>query len=156
MLKCNKCGKVISEDDVRKCKEYIGDFDGYVAYKDTICKCECGGDFEDAKRCKICGEWLYEYEFPICDDCIEKEMTFNNAIKFGNEKAKSCYNLDEVEEVNEFFVFLLGYKNINSILKDFIEKHKTCFDSEKAKIFCEQNYIDFMDFIDSEQNDTLL
>lgn len=110
MLKCNYCGRVIEDDELRTHREYMGECHGTPAYDTFQDSCSCGGDFEEAHQCNGCGEWFLDYELTkgYCEDCLEEEMTFENAIEYGakyeesvaiNGFLASCFDRSEIEEI---------------------------------------------------------
>lgn len=110
MLKCNYCGCVIEDDELGTHEEDRGEFWGSPC-SETVCDdCSCGGDFEEATRCKECDEWFTDDELinGYCKECLEEEMTYENAIKCGSENEESvaingfiasCFDSSEIEEI---------------------------------------------------------
>lgn len=60
----------------------------------------------EAKNCKICGEYISP-EFTICEDCL---FDIDKLIAFGEEK----------NDVNSFFLSVIGADIINEITKVFL------------------------------------
>jgi len=69
-----------------------------------------GGGFDEAKRCIECQEWFTDDEliYGYCKECLEEEMTYENAIKYGSENEESvsingflasCFSADEIQEI---------------------------------------------------------
>ena len=123
MLICDKCGKVIADNErpVDVLRHY-DEFDGTHCIHEEYFEeeCECGGWYEEAHRCKICGEWT-KNEF-VCDKCIEKNTNFDTIVKYGAHIAKRNCGAGEVC-VNDFFQFLFDEIDINSILCDYARKY---------------------------------
>lgn len=79
MLICNKCGRVIDENDLGSHTDfmsYIGDAKYYETNKDN---CACCGEFEEAEECNVCGEYCidkditlgWRYNIGVCKNCME-------------------------------------------------------------------------------------
>lgn len=110
MLKCNYCGCVIEDDELGTHEEDRGEFWGSPC-SETVCDdCSCGGGFDEAKRCIECQEWFTDDEliYGYCKECLEEEMTYENAIKYGSENEESvaingflasCFSADEIQEI---------------------------------------------------------
>lgn len=66
--KCMECGNVFEEGDQVIYKEPRGNF-----YEEIATCPKCGGAYEDAIQCDICGEYfLYdELKGGICESCME-------------------------------------------------------------------------------------
>lgn len=78
MLICTRCGKVFSEDDVKKYDNYVPYGSTYVLESITDCCPHCGSDdLEDAVECYWCNKIIpiskahfnvYSEEY-FCEDC---------------------------------------------------------------------------------------
>lgn len=134
MLKCNNCGKVIEDDDLGYHTEPHGEI--------LPNECFCGGNYEIAYPCKCCGDYFIEEELTngYCNECLESEMTFENAEKFGEEKG----------EINLFYQCLLNNNEINEIIKSFFKEYKISQDNKIAKIFCRDNLYEFTKWLEKE------
>ena len=86
---------------------------------------------ENVKPCKICGKPIDEDDWDICEDCIEKNKTFENATLIGhlykdevliNEFLLHCFSADEIERILfEKFMSLSSEereKHIRSYIED--------------------------------------
>ncbi len=110
---CTHCLSVFSESEVVN-EGYIYDDTPYgrfaLATDHTLSGClECGGELVEAKRCKICGEWIPEDTEDICEVCLENATTLENALEYGAEAT-------ETVEINGF-IAELGAERINEILE---------------------------------------
>lgn len=72
--KCLECGEIFEEYEIKKWEEYRGDCHGTPAYETMVGCPHCGGDFEEAVRCELCGEEHLpdELNFGVCNNCIEE------------------------------------------------------------------------------------
>jgi hypothetical protein len=134
MLICGCCGKLKDEDSVDYMKEDYGELLPHY-------ECDCGGEFEVARRCRLCGELFYDPEsFNVCNSCME-ESACNTAyaLKIGVE------NEDSVA-VNGFIAYALDNGEINEILMSYIKEHSKEL-QEKAKGYCLDDKYHFSDWI---------
>lgn len=72
MYKCTECETVFEEP--KTWKESRGEFWG-IPCSETMCGCpECGEHFEEAIKCKRCGEWFFEEELNdgLCECCYDE------------------------------------------------------------------------------------
>ncbi len=72
--KCVDCGAVFEEDEVAVWEESRGEFWG-VSCSETVSGCPaCKGDYDEAFKCKRCGEWCFEDELEdgLCESCQEE------------------------------------------------------------------------------------
>ena len=117
MFKCNECGMVFNEPAT--CEEphpY-----GMGSASETFACCPyCKGNFEEAVKCEICGEWFTEDElfFGVCEDCK------NNLVEEYRYKPVECYKLagaeKETVEINSLLVSLFTPEQIESALLKMI------------------------------------
>lgn len=142
MLKCNYCGRVIEDDELGTHREYMGECHGTPAYDTFQDNCSCGGDYEEATRCKECDEWFTDDELinGFCDDCLESEMTFENSEKFGAEE--NC--------LNYFYECVLGIDKINEILGKYLREYNVASDETKATSFCKEDKYAFAEWLEAE------
>ena len=84
MLKCLECGKVFEDSEISHWKEDRGECFGERAYE-KMCGCPyCRGNFTEALKCKVCGEYFVgetiipsifprmpDPENDICENCEE-------------------------------------------------------------------------------------
>lgn len=70
---CEKCGEVFSECGTHEQSHPYG-MGSATEYLPCCPNCE-SEDFEEAVKCKICGEWHIEGEFDdVCDNCAKDIM----------------------------------------------------------------------------------
>lgn len=120
MFKCYDCEATFSEP--RNYTEKMGECFGFPAYESFSCCPECGGSFDEAKQCKICGEWFFEDELDdgICEECLaenEAEYRYN---------VKACFDVLKNEtmqiEINPVLAMLLKKSEIEEeLLKMLLE-----------------------------------
>lgn len=110
MYICESCGKIHKE-----LPTYEEDFGydvgvGYLSAKQTLVDyCDCGGNIVEGTECEECGEVFEKNgEQTICDKCLEKYKTFDNAIKIGanypvkvavNQFLLECFSISQIEEI---------------------------------------------------------
>lgn len=143
MLKCNYCGKVVDEDELGVCSEGVfNNYGEYMGSKYYQAECSCGGEFVEADECELCGEWFLDDELTngFCDDCLESEMTFENAEKFGAEE--NC--------LNYFYECVLGIDKINEILGKYLREYNVASDETKATSFCKEDKYAFAEWLGAE------
>ena len=114
MFKCYDCEATFSEPRIYT--EKMGEHFGVPAYESFSCCPECGGSFDEATQCKICGEWFFEDELDdgICEMCIdEKKQEYRYNVK-------ACYEVlkDETAqvEINPVLAMLLKRSEIEEEL----------------------------------------
>lgn len=112
MWMCERCGDVYAE-----LPTHDEDF-GYdvgigrvSAVQTLVDSCHCGGNFVKATECNECGEYFEKNgEQTICDKCLEKYKTLDNAIKIGAE-----YPIKK--QINQFLAWCFSEEEINQILE---------------------------------------
>ena len=140
MFICNRCGETIDEIGTEiemHGAEGTSNF-GAIEFDKP---CHCGGYFVEAKRCHICGEYfdpdnMYD---GICEDCLKKETTEENAYGLGEE----C---KELVEINGFLKSVFNAGEIEQILKNaynelpqyYKNKHTNTYCLEDITAFAEQ------------------
>lgn len=132
---CNRCGN--AKDELPYITEKHPYGDGFAEEKLTDTSCFCGGDYEEARVCKECGEIKseadnYFYE-DICDDCLkEKAGELDLVIRCAkNEPVK------EKVEVDSFLVYMLQPETVNEILWDYFNK---CCNSQAFGFLLREQY----------------
>lgn len=112
-------------------------------------ECVCGGNIVKAKRCDNCNEWTAPIHLHtdkakdngVCEDCIEKNATVDNMIKFGGHETVKI-------AVNGYFVALLGVDQINNILNAFVNDTAPIVEKrQKAIDYANENQDEFGDYI---------
>lgn len=67
MYICNNCGATFDEYAIEE--EYHPYGNSYAVEKWAVCPC-CGeSDFDEAKKCKCCDEYVAELKDGLCDCC---------------------------------------------------------------------------------------
>lgn len=109
---CKRCGDVYEElpthDEDFGYDVGIGRVSAVQTLVDSY---HCGGNFVEATQCDECGEWFEKNGLQtICDKCLEKYKTLDNAIKLGDE-----YSIPK--KINQFFAWCFSEEEINQILE---------------------------------------
>ena len=118
MFKCYDCEATFFGP--KNVSERVGEYHGEPAYTSYACCPECGGNFDEAIQCKICGEWFFEDELDdgICEMCIDEEKE-----KY-HDNVKSCLEIlkDEKKkiEINPVLAMLLKPSVIEQILTEYV------------------------------------
>lgn len=149
MVICEKCGAIIREDDLIHRKYKLSDYRGGIYEND--CRCSCGGDVNEAKQCKACGEYFNADDMhgEYCEDCLTSEMTVDNAIKCGAE-------VDARREVslNGFLASLFSEEEIDALLLREMERRmaksrrNTMTAINRAEWFCKEDESWFADWVE--------
>lgn len=118
MYICENCGRL-----------YDGDFGTHIEHhghssyydeevdNDLVCG-TCGGEYVEATKCAICGEWCCDNEeVGICDNCLDKAKNCNNALAIWEDDTVTV-------EVNPALAYVLGKDKINKILTTYLMAHK--------------------------------
>lgn len=112
MLICNRCEKLKREEDL----EYVTEMHGERHLDYT---CSCGGEYDEATKCKLCGEWFNnDFLHGICEYCMEEEETVGNALAIGEYSTVK-------REINGFVADVLTDEQINKILIKWVEENFT-------------------------------
>lgn len=118
MFKCYDCEATFSEPRIYT--EKMGEHFGVPAYASFSCCPECGGNFDEATQCKICGEWFFEDELieELCEICLDEAKAEYH------DNAKACLEIlkDEKKqiEINPVLAMLLKPSVIESILTEYV------------------------------------
>jgi predicted Zn-ribbon and HTH transcriptional regulator len=136
MLVCRECGYVFEEEEASNWVEEHGEGN---------CGCpRCKGEFEEAARCKICGEWFLDNGIDeVCEECKEQNLTYSNALKVGDKEKQTV-------EINGFMASVYSISEINDILqRDYERAHKTVLSSMNIDIryYLEQNLSELADVV---------
>ena len=84
MYICTKCNHIFEEGEAKIIRENQGECFGYSAVESyTVCPI-CEGEYEEAVRCSICEEYHLEEDLTngICDSCLDKEVNYDDVLKF--------------------------------------------------------------------------
>lgn len=148
MLICTHCGTTY-EGELPTCIEIHGYTSLGNAIEesgvDTLCPYCKGGELVVAKECKVCGDYFYdEYNYHICDDCLDNNKTLDTALAIGEENTTDVY-------INGFVKTLLGDKRINQILVDYVRKTYTDSLIKKHIVnYCDEDKIFFAEWVEYE------
>lgn len=136
MLVCNKCGKLISEDDLKYVTEPHGE-------KHLDFNCKCGGELIEATECKVCGKWFDGTDLHgVCEGCLEEYETVGEAIKYGSENKVNV-------SINECLAYLLTENQIERILTKWVEENFT--DRSKPIVeYCENDKSAFSEYLEEK------
>lgn len=132
-FKCKSCGDVVDSIEMTS------------SYRDEDDFCRCGGEYEEAKACKICGNYCIDEELVsnVCYNCIADGMTFENAEEFGKEE--NC--------LNYFYEYTLGIEKINSILGEYLRENSLPNDTDKIVSFLKIDLMNFADFLAEKEGE---
>ena len=118
MFKCYDCEATFSEPRIYT--EKMGEHFGVPAYASFSCCPECGGNFDEATQCKICGECFFEDELTeeLCEICLDEAKAEYH------ENPKACLEIlkDEKKqiEINPVLAMVLKPSVIESILTEYV------------------------------------
>lgn len=139
MLVCDRCGRLIEDDELRFDVE---DYGGKSAVP-----CSCGGTFIEAEQCSVCGEWFDNTDLHgVCEGCLGEYETVGEALAIGAE------NTTSVDGINGAVAHLLSVEQINNILTKWVEENFT--DRSKPIVeYCEDDKIYFSEWLESKYGD---
>jgi hypothetical protein len=98
------------------------------------------------KTCPICEECYYSddsMDYPVCFGCLCKNMTFDTAEKYGDERKINV-------EINAFWAKLFPAAMINEILREKAVEYKSIFPfmaREDTDNFFKDDLSDFADWL---------
>ena len=148
MLVCKNCGKVIEDYElgtVRECHGYSSLGQAFVEEADELCT--CGGEFVEAEKCKICGEWFDNEDLNgVCEVCIEKYETVSEALDMGAENTVS------IDNINGAVASLLSTELINKILTKWVEENFIDHSKEIVR-YCEEDEYYFAEWLTDKYGD---
>lgn len=151
MKVCERCNRVYTDEEAIV-EGYIYDDTAFgrvaIATDHHLGKCECGGELTEAKRCRICGEWIPEDSLSICDVCLEDSTNLDNALEYGAEATESV-------ELNGLLA-ALGKDTIEKVLTIYLRGQEKIFGNTGAV----EGYVnavkdEFIDFIIEKENVTV-
>lgn len=112
--------------------------------EDAACP-NCGSeDFEQAGHCIKCGKDfpLDEMVGSICKECVEKAQTFDNALKYGNDRKSTV-------ELNGFIAYAFSASEINEILANVLKLANERGFKDAAN-FCGDDLHDFSEWLEGQ------
>lgn len=120
MLKCVECGHVFSEYELNTWEESRGEHFGIPCYEKMSGCPICGGYYEDAVECDICGENHLASELTggVCEDCIK---TYQHDVDM---HFKVGANDTDSVELNCFLASVFTKEDIELILLNEIKSRK--------------------------------
>lgn len=136
MYKCLHCGHEFEEIDRRHYDRGTGVWEEYCP--------NCGSeDFEECFKCAVCDENFVEEEMigcHVCKDCLDKSVTFVNALRYGKERTESV-------EINGFLAWCFSPEQIESILLKNLQTESQDWRQRMTREFCTDDKYDFADFL---------
>ena len=124
MYICEICGRLY-EGDFGTHYEHHGHSSYYdeEVENDLVCG-TCGGEYKEATKCAVCGEWFYDEEsLGVCDECLDKEKTFDNACALWEDD----FNYVPIKSV---ISGVFTAEKINEILFDYLCANKEKYGEE--------------------------
>ena len=143
MYMCDRCGRLTEEPPT--CYQTHGVTSLGDEYREKVDGgCKCGGEFVEAYRCKVCGDWFItedgdEPYYKICDKCVEDEQTVTTAIEMGVEDERTV-------RINGFLVEAIGSEKINEILSAWA-KENIKDDDVRVFHYCREDMLFFTEFV---------
>ena len=135
---CNECGDTCEEEDLKTCKNWSEFWGQPVCEEQTDFACDCGGEYEEAKRCPICGDYITSDKI-VCDECAEDNATVETALEYGGDENKTEIAL------NAFLVYMFPPSVIERILTEVMRN--SADKNEQARKFCFEDKEKYEDFI---------
>ena len=127
MFICNGCGKTFEKNSIKTWEEDRGEYWGVPCVEEMSGCPYCGESYTEAKQCVICGDWVRDDAWNICDECLEEQCNKDNCLEIGEENPTDV-------EINGFLASSFAAEEIDKILlealmndpdrmKDAIEKY---------------------------------
>lgn len=142
--KCSRCGTVVRECELETHSQRIGYYgDQPISESLYDYECSCGGGFEYATQCGVCGEYFVDDFFCLsaCEDCIDKELSNVGNLLEQGEESKTLV------EINGFLASVFSEEQINEILLNVFEGADKIKQRELAREFYESDRTAFADFM---------
>lgn len=116
---CTRCGFITDELAEMTERHPVGD--GYAEESVSSWLHSCGGEFDRAKTCKICGETKSEednlFHGDVCEDCLKEAGKDFELVKKCSDKGNAKVSI----EVDSLAVALLSPMEINTALWEYIK-----------------------------------
>lgn len=143
MLVCNCCGKVIEGCEAPRERIVHGATSlGADLVEVVMGSCDCGGEFVEATKCSVCGEWFDNSNlYGVCECCLEEAETVGTSIEIGR------VNRADVS-VNGFIATVLSADKINAILEKWVEENFTDHSRDVVE-YCEDDKSYFSEWVES-------
>lgn len=93
MYICTQCNHIFEAGEQKTISENHGECFGFPAVESFgVCPI-CEGEYEGAIKCSVCGEYHLEEDLTngICDECLDKEVSYDNVLKFLTETDELKY-----------------------------------------------------------------
>ena len=141
MLICNRCGELIEDHELK----FTSQCHGYTCLGQPLSEtipedCRCGGEFVEAKKCNVCGEWFDNTDLNgVCEGCLEEYETVGEALEIGENDTTSV-------DINGFVASVLSVEQINKILCKWVEENFIDHSKDVVK-YCEENKAYFSDYL---------
>ncbi|MCM1391891.1 MAG: hypothetical protein NC122_04950 [Faecalibacterium sp.] len=83
--------------------------------------CNCGGEFEEAEQCRVCGEWITPDESvgSVCENCIKSNADLKTIKQYSEHVEKESVALNPLL-INLFDVYG-GVKRIENVLWNYLQ-----------------------------------
>lgn len=116
MMICRRCGRTCCEEDAfSRSLIYDNTEIGRIPIAEAfdLKGCEsCGGELEEAKECTVCGAFIDTEGLDVCDVCLERGETADNAYEIGERNREGV-------KLNGFLA-ALGEERIRTVLLEYI------------------------------------
>lgn len=145
MYICVDCGKVFDEEEISVWHESRGVYWGEPCTEKMYGCPNCKGEFVKAKKCKICGDWLKEYDWDICEECYSKYMTKETCLEIGKENASTI-------KLNDFIVSNFSKEEIEKIVMEKFQENAEKI-ANAVKDYCEYDMSYFVDWVGKKWNE---
>lgn len=124
MYICLECGHIFEDGEEKRWSESRGEFWGMSCSEEMIGCPICGGNYEESKKCVICGSAHLEDDLHggVCDECIDEyRNNFDLCDKIcGEEKTEI--------RINSLIASILDEGDIEAILTHYIKTRMSSVD----------------------------
>lgn len=135
---CLQCGHTFGPEEI--VEKYYDRATG--TYDREECP-NCGSEeIEEGMECCVCGEVHREENMigQVCNDCLNKSVTFANALRYGKERKESV-------EIHGFLKWIYNAEEIESILLKNLQEASTEWRKRMTEEYLTDDKYDFADFI---------
>lgn len=141
MYKCLDCGAVFDEPITT----HEG---GYPEEPTAACPMCKSLDIDEAERCPICEEVfvLDEIDYGVCDECLEKAVTKENAFGLGDEDRQEV-------SLNGFMAWLYSADEIEHILEADFRRTSDDWQRTMIRDYCLSDKYDFAKYVEAHHDD---
>ena len=141
---CNECGETCEDEDLKVTKNWSEFWGQSVCEEQTDYSCDCGGEYEEAERCPLCGDYITG-DKSICDECAEDNATVETALEYGGDENKDTI------ELNGFLVYMFPPSVIERILTEVLQNSPN--KNEQAREFCFDDKCSYTDFLRTQSEE---